>query len=127
MVVVVIIGILSALTVPVLNRARGNAVAKSMINDARKISTYAQSYFLESGIAQVEFILDPVTGEVSGPLTDYFTVMSSQLSYSGGPLTDAPGFQFELTHLGGMGRISFGIDGLPIAAEGRVAAFALGL
>lgn len=125
MVVIVIIGILATLTIPIIQRARASAVAKSMLNDARKISTYANSYFLEKGVIQVDFVLNPTTGEVSGPLTEYFIMMSPQLSYSGGPLTDSTDFVFNLTHTG-MGRISFGIDGLPVSADGRVAPFAMG-
>lgn len=48
-VVVVVIGLLAALAIPAIQRSRNTAVEKTMIHDARQISSSLNQYFTENG------------------------------------------------------------------------------
>ncbi len=48
MIVVVIIGLLAALAIPAFKKVRNNAIEKSLINDARQISSAAQQHMSEN-------------------------------------------------------------------------------
>lgn len=50
MIVVVIIGLLSALAIPAFKKVRNNAVEKAMINDARQIASAAQQHMSENAM-----------------------------------------------------------------------------
>lgn len=53
MIVVVIIGLLAALAIPAFKKVRNNAIEKSLLNDARQISSACQQYGSENATSIV--------------------------------------------------------------------------
>lgn len=53
MIVVVIIGLLSAMAIPAFQKIRGNSQDKTVINNLRQIASGADQYFLEYGLTTV--------------------------------------------------------------------------
>lgn len=121
MIVVTIIGILSALAIPGFTRLRESSTAKIMVQEGRQIAGAAQQYFMESGGngTGVAFVVDPTTGIVTGPLTEYLTRISPKLTYAGGSITGTEDFRFSLSH--SYGTVTFNMEGKPVNAEGAIA------
>jgi type IV pilus assembly protein PilA len=77
MIVVVIIGLLAAMAIPAFQKVRDNSVGKAMENDARQLAAAAQQYFLENGgVTTIQFSVDPATGLVTGPLSNFVKSIS---------------------------------------------------
>ena len=53
MIVVVIIGLLAALAIPAFKKVRNNAIEKSLLNDARQVSSACQQYGSENATSAV--------------------------------------------------------------------------
>jgi type IV pilus assembly protein PilA len=53
MIVVVIVGLLSAMAIPAFNKVRYTSRYKAIVNNLRQISSGAQQYILEQGASQV--------------------------------------------------------------------------
>jgi type IV pilus assembly protein PilA len=53
MIVVVIVGLLSAMAIPAFNKVRYTSRYKAVVNNLRQISSGAQQYMLEQGASQV--------------------------------------------------------------------------
>ena len=64
-------GLLAAMAIPAFQKVRENSMRKMMENDARQIAAAAQQVMLENGEKPVVFHIDPVTGNVSGPIATY--------------------------------------------------------
>jgi type IV pilus assembly protein PilA len=117
MIVVVIIGLLAAMAIPAFQKVRTNSIGKTIVNDGRQIGSAAQQYFMEEGASSVAVEVDPDNGEITGPLTDYVTDISSKLSLTDSPITTeegeggADGESFTLTHA--LGAITFNNEGDP--------------
>jgi type IV pilus assembly protein PilA len=77
MIVVVIIGLLAAMAIPAFQKVRDNSVGKAMENDARQLAAAAQQYFLENGgVTTIEFSVNPASGLVTGPLSNFVKTIS---------------------------------------------------
>lgn len=50
MIVVVIIGLLAALAIPAFKKVRNNAIEKTLVNDARQVSSAAQQFMSENAV-----------------------------------------------------------------------------
>lgn len=118
MIVVVLIGILATLAMPLIRKARTQAAARLMLNDARQIGAAVQNYYLEQGITSVVIAVDPDTGIITGPISEYITSMSKSLDLSGSPITIEEGEDFALEH--SMGVITFNERGQALDASGPV-------
>jgi len=80
MIVVVIIGLLAAMAIPAFQKVRKNAVAKTVLNDARQIAGGAQQLALQYpavGAADIPITYVADTGKITSPA----------------PATDAPGIE----------------------------------
>ncbi len=55
MIVVVIIGLLAALAIPAFKKVRNNAIEKTMVNDARQVSSAVQQYCSENASSQTNW------------------------------------------------------------------------
>jgi len=53
MIVVVIIGLLSAMAIPAFKKVRQSSVKSTMDNDGKQLMSAANQYFMESGLSQV--------------------------------------------------------------------------
>ena len=117
MIVVVIIGLLAAMAIPAFQKVRTNSIGKTIVNDGRQIGSAAQQYFMEEGASSVAVEVDAASGEITGPLTDYVTDISSKLSLTDSPITTeegeggADGESFTLKHA--LGAITFNNEGDP--------------
>lgn len=64
-------GLLAAMAIPAFQKVRESSLQKAMVNDARQIAAAAQQVMLETGEPSVTFRIDPETGAVSGPISEY--------------------------------------------------------
>jgi type II secretory pathway pseudopilin PulG len=64
-------GLLAAMAIPAFQKVRESSLQKAMVNDARQIAAAAQQVMLENGEQPVTFRIDPATGAVSGPISEY--------------------------------------------------------
>lgn len=55
MIVVVIIGLLAAMAVPAFQKVRESSQDKTVINNARQLTSAADQYFLEKGVSTVAY------------------------------------------------------------------------
>jgi type IV pilus assembly protein PilA len=55
MIVVVIIGLLAAMAIPAFQKVRAASQEKTVLNNLRQLSSAAQQYFLENGVATVAY------------------------------------------------------------------------
>lgn len=53
MIVVVIIGMLAALSIPAFQKVRATSQDKAVLNNARQLSAAANQYYLENGVSTV--------------------------------------------------------------------------
>jgi len=53
MIVVVIIGMLAALSIPAFQKVRATSQDKAVLNNARQLSAAAEQYYLENGVSTV--------------------------------------------------------------------------
>jgi len=53
MIVVVIIGMLAALSIPAFQKVRATSQDKAVLNNARQLSAAADQYYLENGVSTV--------------------------------------------------------------------------
>ncbi len=120
MIVVTLVGVLVAIAIPSFLRLRNSSTAKIVVQEGRQIAGAAQQYLLVTGAASVQFDVDPNTGIVIGPLTEYVSHISPRFTYAGGPITGNEDFVFSLSH--SFGTVSFNMEGKPVAAEGPLAA-----
>ena len=67
----VFMGLLAAMAIPAFAKVRETSQRKVMQNDARQIGAAAQQYMLEKGVTVVSFGIDPTTGRVTGPLSEF--------------------------------------------------------
>jgi type IV pilus assembly protein PilA len=118
MIVVVIIGLLAAMAIPAFQKVRESSIAKATVNDGRQIGAAAQQYFMEKGISSIA-IGSLTTGEVTGPLAEYVSTISPQLTIGGSPIeVDETGASsFSLEH--GIGTVSFNNEGKAVNADGQ--------
>jgi prepilin-type N-terminal cleavage/methylation domain-containing protein len=119
MIVVSIIGILVAIAIPNFLRLRNNSTAKIIVQEGRQIAGAAQHYLMRNSATSVSFEVDPRTGLVSGPLVDYVSKISPNITYEGGPITGDKDFQFSLKH--SFGSVTFSMEGKPLDASGDLA------
>jgi len=90
MIVVVIIGLLAAMAIPAFNKIRESATEKTLINDARQISSAAQQYFMDEGVASVTY------GDLE---SEYFDGLSTGVTIEGGDTAAlAVDGTFQLNH-----------------------------
>jgi hypothetical protein len=110
---VIVIGMLAAMAIPAFNKVRSNSLGKVMQNDARMIGAAAQQCFLEdSKIRSITFNADPVTGEVSGPLSVYVRQLGRGIIVVDGELLNATdGFSLMHPDVNGGREVKFGADG----------------
>jgi hypothetical protein len=66
-------GILAYFGVPPLDRVQASAYQQVLLNDGQRLGLAAEQYMLENGVDHVVVDVDPETGEVKGPLSDYLT------------------------------------------------------
>jgi type IV pilus assembly protein PilA len=93
MIVVVIIGLLAAMAIPAFQKVRASSQEKAIVNNLRQLSSAAQQYFLENGVASAAYTqlvgtasdkylkpagLNPVAGESYTDLT--FSQAASEIS-----------------------------------------------
>ena len=71
LVLIPVVGLLAAMAIPAFNKVREHSLHKVMINDARQLGAAAQQHFLETGVTQVEFTIEPASGQIQGPLSSY--------------------------------------------------------
>jgi hypothetical protein len=64
-------GLFAAMAIPAFQKVREASLQKAMANDARQIAAAAQQAMMEKGVTKVAFEIDPVTGKVSGPISEY--------------------------------------------------------
>ena len=64
-------GLLAAMAIPAFQKVREASMQKAMANDARMIAAAAQQVMRDKGEAKINFGIDPVTGNVSGPIAEY--------------------------------------------------------
>ncbi len=69
-------GLFAAMAVPAFARVRESSLQKMMDNDARQIASAAQQYMLDHDVETVRFTVDPLTGKVDGPLSEYVIRLS---------------------------------------------------
>ncbi len=69
MIVVVIIGLLSAMALPAFDRIRRSAQDRAVFNNARQLSSAADQYYLETGVSTVTI------GDLVGP-SNYVKVIN---------------------------------------------------
>jgi len=67
----VFVGLVAAMAIPAFAKVRETSQRKVMQNDARQIGAAAQQYMLEKGVTVVSFGIDPTTGRVTGPLSEF--------------------------------------------------------
>lgn len=89
MIVVVIIGLLAALAIPAFKKVRNNAIEKTIINDARQISSAANQFFTENAtntvnadqlIGSTKFFAAMSTGNILNANADITTSTQATLS-----------------------------------------------
>jgi type II secretory pathway pseudopilin PulG len=68
---VLMAGLLAAMAIPAFVKVREASLQKAMQNDARQIGSAAQQYMIDKGVTTVSFDIDPATGRVTGPLSEY--------------------------------------------------------
>ncbi|PTY07131.1 hypothetical protein DB347_07410 [Opitutaceae bacterium EW11] len=73
---IIVAGLLAAMAIPAFQKVRDESLMKAMQNDARQIGAAAQQVMLEKGTTRVVFTIDPQTGAVSGPISQYVTKVS---------------------------------------------------
>lgn len=86
MIVVVIIGLLSAMAIPAFQKVRVGSIEKTIVNDGRIIGSALQQAFMESGVEELTLDIDndvtPATWEISsdieGTLSGTYTGVLSQ-------------------------------------------------
>ena len=118
MIVVVIIGLLAAMAIPAFQKVRTSSIAKTVVNDGRQIGAAAQQYFMEKGVSTIN-ISSLTTGEVQGPLSEYVTTISPQLTISGSPIeVNENNNSFTLSH--GIGAVQFNNEGKATDADGQL-------
>ena len=66
MIVVVIIGLLAAMAIPAFQKVRTSSIEKTLVNDASKLASAANQYFMETGTSVIQLGVDPVSGSVGG-------------------------------------------------------------
>ncbi len=88
-------GLVASLAVPAFAHAREAALQHAMANDARQIASAAQQMMLEKGVTTVSFDIDPATGRISGPLSDYLKQVTPGTRAVDGVLT-SPDDTFSL-------------------------------
>lgn len=124
MIVVVIVGLLAAMAVPAFQKVRNNSIAKTIVNDGRQIGTSAQQYFMDKGVSSVSVTVDSESGLITGPLTEYLSLISNKLAYSDpgsgieASLVATDG-AFVLSHP--LGDVVFNAEGKPVEASGDLA------
>ncbi len=119
MIVVVIIGLLAAMAIPAFQKVRVSSIAKATVNDGRQIGAAAQQYFMEKGVSTIA-LSSATTGVVGGPLSEYVSSISPQLTIGNAPITVnqfGTTVAFDLRH--GIGTISFNNEGKAIRASGQ--------
>jgi len=70
---ILLVGLVTAMAIPAFNKVRVTSQMKMLQNDARQICAASDQYFLETANKAVSFSIDPQTGEISGPLSEYLT------------------------------------------------------
>ena len=83
MIVVVIIGLLAAMAIPAFQKVRTSSLQKTVFNDARQLGSAAQQYFMENGQNEVDVTLTATTGAVTGPLAEYVSKVSKNMTFTG--------------------------------------------
>ena len=68
--------VVAAMAIPAFQKVREESFHKLMQNDARQIASAAQQYMMEKGERPVTFHIDPHTGSVRGPLSEYVSHLS---------------------------------------------------
>ena len=125
MIVVVIIGLLAAMAIPAFQKVRTSSLQKTVFNDARQLGSAAQQYFMENGQNEVDVTLTASTGAVGGPLAEYVSKVSKNMTFVGetpGQIVAGETFSLELkgsapngTESGASGKDTFEFD-----AEGKL-------
>lgn len=69
-------GLFAAMAVPAFAKVRESSLQKMLDNDARQIASAAQQYMLDHNVETVRFNVDPLTGKVDGPLSEYVVRLS---------------------------------------------------
>jgi len=68
---VMMAGLLAAMAIPAFQKVREQSLRTAMANDARQIADAAHQVMLAKGERPITFQIDPQTGNVSGPLSEY--------------------------------------------------------
>ena len=88
---------MAAMAIPAFEKVREASMQKMMQNDARQIAGAAQQYMMEQGVKSVTFSIDPVTGEVKGPIATYVQHITPGTTEVDGTI-DGPDDTFSLTN-----------------------------
>jgi hypothetical protein len=112
--VVPIVGLLAAMAIPAFQKVREQSQHKAMLNNARQLGAAAQQHFLDQGVTQVEFSIEPSTGAVQGPLAVYVPQLMIG-SYAVDGVIEAEG-SFSIAHevIGKGEPYVFSVDGMQI-------------
>lgn len=95
MIVISLIGILVAISLPMYVKIREGTRRTGLVNDARQLGGAAQQYMLEHAEVEVPLLMDTIMGSVSGVLGEY--VRTTGKGYSHSSLIRA-GETFTLAH-----------------------------
>lgn len=82
MIVIALIGILVAISLPMYVKIREGTRRTGLINDARQLGGAAQQYMLEHVEVEVPLVMDTEMGRVSGSLGEYVRETGKGYSHS---------------------------------------------
>ena len=109
MIVVVIIGLLAAMAIPAFQKVRQSSIEKTLVNDASKLASAANQYYMEFGVSSIPVTFDS-NGSISGAMSAYVHKISKGNSF---PTTFSAGSSFVGTNaaLGATSTIGFSAEG----------------
>jgi type IV pilus assembly protein PilA len=87
MVVVVIIGLLAAISALAIYKYRSKVMHTIVLNDARQIASAANQYFIQESTANVAISIDSI-GNIQGPLSAWVKNVDKNLTISSPLLQD---------------------------------------
>lgn len=107
MIVVVIIGLLAAMAIPAFRKVRGEAIRKTVVNDARLVGNAAQQYFMDKGVTTC-----PVSRIVGSAGSNYLKNYSRGNTIDVADVTAAATFIFQMSNpLLGTSALTFNNEG----------------
>lgn len=105
-------GLLAAMAIPAFQKVRQESYHKMMRNDARQIANAAQQIMLAEGEKPIPFHIDPSTGEVTGPLSQYVARVGKGITEVDGLIDGAnDSFSLQCAHVNQGQTVTFDANG----------------